>query len=189
MKCAATRRDGEPCGQDAVNGTERCRTHGGTTTAKRDLKTRRREANARDAELRDREKSLARRDQGERSPYRLAAEYALGRDGDPDDPLQVARALAWRALAVLHALEDGGQAGTKNHAGWLEVARRMNDSWARIRTDERYVRITAAQAFGLMRAVDEAMVDIGLDGDAQDALRAAVAERMRRAATRLLEVE
>lgn len=189
MKCSGTRRDGAPCNADAVQGGDHCKVHGGTGEARRSLKDRRREINERAAEIAERERALARRDQGERSPYRADAQHAVGPDGDVDDPLQVARALAWRAIAVLHAIEEGGGAGDKRHAAWLEMARRMNDSWARIRTDERFVRITAAQAFGIMNAVEAAMQDIGLDVDTQDALRAAVAERMRRASKQLLEVK
>ncbi len=189
MKCEGTTRDGQPCGQHAVTGGTHCKTHGGITQAKRGLKERRQEINRKATEITLREKALARRDQGERSPYRDQAAYAVGPDGDVDDPLQVARALAWRALAVLHALSETDDVGGKNYAAWLEMARRMNDSWAKIRTDERYVRITAAQAFGLMAAVDRAMVTVGLDGDTQDRLRAAVAEDMARARKQLLEVD
>lgn len=186
--CQGTRVDGTPCEAHPVRGETHCKVHGGRTQAKRTLANRRRELNEREHNLDRRERALARRDQTS-SPHRGYAVVALGEDGDADDPLHIARALTWRALAVAHKLsrvDDGSEA----YLRWLGEARKHNDSWARIRTDERFVRITAAQALGVIRYVDEALAEVlGDDEETADRIRSGIADSMRRAQRQLFEVE
>ena len=186
--CQGTKVDGEPCRAAPVQGTDFCKVHGGKTHAKRSLADRRRELNDMARDLAQREKALVKRDRPV-GQYRGYAVTALGDDGDADDPLHVARALTWRALAVAHQLSKAEDQSDR-HLRWLAEARKHNDSWARIRTDERYVRITAAQAFGMMRYVDEALVEVlGDDQVTADRIRSGIARGMERAQRQLFEVD
>ena len=185
--CEALNVDGTPCRSHPIQGTSLCKVHGGKTTAKRTLTDRRRELRALEKELEQREKALVRRDKPA-GKYREGAITALGDDGDADDPLQVARALTWRATVVADLIGKVDPEGQR-HMQWLAEARKHNDSWARIKTDERYVRISAAQAFGVMRAVDEALREVVVDPDVIERIHHAVSESMDRAQRSVMEVD
>ena len=85
--------------------------------ARRTLTDRRRELNKREQALDAREKALVRRTSKPVGEYRGYAAQALGSDGDADDPLQVARWLAWRAIAVAHEIGKG-EASSGRHMAW-----------------------------------------------------------------------